>query len=67
MHVGRYSVPATTKGKRLHPLAIKAKGCTALRRRKGEKTRQKKEKKKKRERRGERKEERNKGRKSIRK
>ena len=32
MHVGRYSVPATTKGKRLHPLAIKARGCTTLRR-----------------------------------
>jgi len=30
MHADRYSVPATTKGKRLHPLAIKARGCTAL-------------------------------------
>jgi len=32
MHAGHYSVPATTKGKRLHPLAIKARGCTALER-----------------------------------
>ena len=29
-HAGRYSIPATTKGKRFHPLAIKARGCTAL-------------------------------------
>jgi hypothetical protein len=27
-----YSIPATTKGKHQHPLAIKARGCTALRR-----------------------------------
>jgi hypothetical protein len=32
MHADRYSVHATTKGKRLHPLAIKARGCTALER-----------------------------------
>jgi hypothetical protein len=32
MHAGRYSVPATTKGKRLHLLAIKARGSTALER-----------------------------------
>jgi hypothetical protein len=30
MHAGCYSVPATTTGKRMHPLAIKARGCTAL-------------------------------------
>jgi hypothetical protein len=50
------------KGKRLHPLAIKAKGCTAQ---KKKKERQRKEKKNRG--RGERKEERNRGRKSIRK
>jgi hypothetical protein len=43
MHADRYSVPATTKGKRLHPLAIKARGCTTLEReekkeRKGERS-----------------------------
>jgi hypothetical protein len=32
MHAGLYSIPATTKRKRLHPLAIKARGCTALER-----------------------------------
>jgi len=30
MHAGRYSIPATTKGKCLLHLAIKARGCTAL-------------------------------------
>jgi hypothetical protein len=39
MHAGLYSIPATTKGKRLHPLAIKARGCTALE--EGRKRRQK--------------------------
>jgi len=35
MHADHYSIPATTKGKRLHPLAIKARGCTALEKGKG--------------------------------
>jgi hypothetical protein len=39
MHAGRYSIRATTKGKRLHSLAIKARGCTALE--EGRKRRQK--------------------------
>jgi len=38
MHAGRYSIPATSKGKRFHPLAIKARGCTALKKgKRGEK------------------------------
>jgi hypothetical protein len=35
MPASRYSIPATTKGKRLHPLAIKARGCTTPKGRRG--------------------------------
>jgi len=38
MHVDRYSILATTKVKHLHPLAIKARGCTALKEEKSKET-----------------------------
>jgi hypothetical protein len=59
-HAGRYSIPATTKGKRFHPLAIKARGCTAL---KGGRTREesKKIEREKQKKRRDREEERTKG------